>query len=629
MADEKEKDMNTSEKVPIEDDYSIVNDQDWVKIRESLTKQAIEDDDLVSLRKISALPGGFGSEHMRKKAWSALLRTHHLHADSAKAGQSDRENETAAGDITTSEQLGKWSAPEAGLSRPTPHPNEGQVKLDTDRSFVTYPRGLPSQSKLELQADLNNLIVGVLRKYPALSYFQGYHDILSVLYLTFIPPKIYQQRSRSSSRTRIRTTRSSHNSPAALSTPVLESKTETKAPVLDIDQKVEATANDEKLTISGVDEEQGTPAENQAVAEESPPPPYEYAKRDSEDWRELRRCAEMVSLNRVRDAMGSGIEGMMGLLRILKRILKAADPELSRFSAKISPVPTLPFFALSWVLTLFSHDCDSLVPVQRMFDFLLARNPISAVYLAAGILILKKPQMLEIAHKLGDEYEEDPTLLHPLFVRLPPLYADTPSEPEPVPSGVTSTAPGKDMKDFTEDDPNPYKPIKLSELFTLTDTLMDQYPWDGEVIAGKEIMGEGSGACSYAFEDSANWTPERALQMVDVEVVQPGAGLAVDDEDDEADEEPVDPIASTPSPNKRLGGLRLPRNKLSTVMAVGIVVLGVGMAVYGVRAGGNEASWGRWWSFVIRGWIGKEGRKVEGGIGRISKFLSKAMRDAL
>jgi hypothetical protein len=32
--------------------------------------------------------------------------------------------------------------------------------------------GLPKEDKAEMQADLQDLITGVLRKYPALSYFQ-------------------------------------------------------------------------------------------------------------------------------------------------------------------------------------------------------------------------------------------------------------------------------------------------------------------------------------------------------------------------------------------------------------------------------------------------------------------------
>lgn len=55
--------------------------------------------------------------------------------------------------------------------------------------------------------------------------------------------------------------------------------------------------------------------------------------RDSPEWTKLRQCVLVVSLCRVRDGMGTGLEGVMGLLRILKRILKAADPELDRFSS--------------------------------------------------------------------------------------------------------------------------------------------------------------------------------------------------------------------------------------------------------------------------------------------------------
>ena len=70
---------------------------------------------------------------------------------------------------------------------PAQHPDEAQVLLDTKRSFVSYPKGkyifcvqlklitmigLPSKGKLEMQADLQDLTVGVLRRFPKLSYFQ-------------------------------------------------------------------------------------------------------------------------------------------------------------------------------------------------------------------------------------------------------------------------------------------------------------------------------------------------------------------------------------------------------------------------------------------------------------------------
>jgi hypothetical protein len=41
----------------------------WVAIREKVVEQAITDGDYEALRRISALPGGFGSEAMRRKVW--------------------------------------------------------------------------------------------------------------------------------------------------------------------------------------------------------------------------------------------------------------------------------------------------------------------------------------------------------------------------------------------------------------------------------------------------------------------------------------------------------------------------------------------------------------------------------
>jgi hypothetical protein len=60
------------------------------------------------------------------------------------------------------------------LSDPSnePHPDERQVGLDTRRSFVYYPTNLHSREKTRLQGELNEVIITVLRRRKALSYFQ-------------------------------------------------------------------------------------------------------------------------------------------------------------------------------------------------------------------------------------------------------------------------------------------------------------------------------------------------------------------------------------------------------------------------------------------------------------------------
>jgi hypothetical protein len=67
------------------------------------------------------------------------------------------------------------------------HREEGQVRLDVDRAFIYYPH-TTSPAELARQKDnLYDLIISVLRIYPELSYFQGFHDICQVILLVLGP----------------------------------------------------------------------------------------------------------------------------------------------------------------------------------------------------------------------------------------------------------------------------------------------------------------------------------------------------------------------------------------------------------------------------------------------------------
>lgn len=64
------------------------------------------------------------------------------------------------------------------------HKDEGQVALDIRRSFIGF-------GDIPLRAirrkELSAVIVGVLRRYPSLNYYQGYHDVISVLLCVMVP----------------------------------------------------------------------------------------------------------------------------------------------------------------------------------------------------------------------------------------------------------------------------------------------------------------------------------------------------------------------------------------------------------------------------------------------------------
>lgn len=133
----------------------------------------------------------------------------------------------------------------------------------------------------------------------------------------------------------------------------------------------------------------------------------------SEDDMDLAsRLTVRLSLFHIRDSMMSGLDPAIGYLRLLKRILKQADPILAeavnmcvgkacwrqqncanmlfdRLRAS-----SLPYFSLSWVLTLLAHDLISVEVTSRIFDFLLAHNPAMVSYLCAAVSFLINPSSI-------------------------------------------------------------------------------------------------------------------------------------------------------------------------------------------------------------------------------------------
>ncbi|KAJ4487462.1 rab-GTPase-TBC domain-containing protein [Lentinula lateritia] len=234
-------------------------------------------------RRKSLETGGFGKD--RVHYWSKLLNVN----------DSDVDTEATVTDVET---------------LPV-HADEPQIRLDTDRSFVMYPDG----DVHCLQESLNKLLVTLFRRHPSLSYFQGYHDIITVLFLTL---------------------------PSPLHLP----------------------------------------------------------------------CAEKLSLHRTRDAMGDGLEPVLGLLRFLAKLIAAVDVELAKLLKCAAP---LPYFALSHLLTMFAHDIPTLPVIQHVFDFLLARPPIALVYLTAAVILTRRDELLA----LEEDEDGDLGMLHSLLGTLP------------------------------------------------------------------------------------------------------------------------------------------------------------------------------------------------------------------
>ncbi|KAL2848083.1 rab-GTPase-TBC domain-containing protein [Aspergillus pseudoustus] len=265
--------------------------------------------DLDALVDLATSEGGFLQDDLRQLAWPILLQF----------------DDHAKGDALS---------PEHGMP---PHNDEEQVQLDVNRSFVYYPE-CSEQELSSKKTKLSRVIKQVLRNYPMLCYFQGYHDIVQVM-----------------------------------------------------------------LLVLG--ESQSAPA----VAQ--------------------------LSLLRLRDYMLPSLAPAVKHLQLIPAIIATADPDLSiRLSS------TQPFFALSATLTLYAHDIQEYSDIARLFDFLLAWEPVVSIYLYAAIVISRRKELLEIPL-------DEPEMLHFTLSKLPiplnldglisqavQLFRDHP--PESLPAGV-------------------------------------------------------------------------------------------------------------------------------------------------------------------------------------------------
>ena len=94
----------------------------------------------------------------------------------------------------------------------------------------------------------------------------------------------------------------------------------------------------------------------------------------------------------------------------------------------------MPYYALSNILTLFSHDMPTLALIQHTFDYLLVRTPVACVYLAAAVglfcstcfashsctqVVLSRKEEVVWLEAVGEE-----GILHSILSGLPILYEE-------------------------------------------------------------------------------------------------------------------------------------------------------------------------------------------------------------
>lgn len=100
---------------------------------------------------------------------------------------------------------------------------------------------------------------------------------------------------------------------------------------------------------------------------------------------------EKLSMNHLKDCMEPTMEKTSHLLNYIYPLIKCQNKEVHDYLEK-SGVGTM--FALPWFLTWFGHSLNYYNDVVRLFDYFLASEPLSPLYLSAVIVVYRANDIL-------------------------------------------------------------------------------------------------------------------------------------------------------------------------------------------------------------------------------------------
>jgi hypothetical protein len=122
-------------------------------------------------------------------------------------------------------------------------------------------------------------------------------------------------------------------------------------------------------------------------------------------WR--TRLVARLSILRIRDFMLPTLAATVHQLRLIPDLLGAADPALRRHLGDIEP-----FYALGGTLTMYAHVIEEYGDIARLFDVLLAREPVFSIYLYARIVLSRREELFEFP-------QDDSSMLHLVLSKVP------------------------------------------------------------------------------------------------------------------------------------------------------------------------------------------------------------------
>ena len=110
----------------------------------------------------------------------------------------------------------------------------------------------------------------------------------------------------------------------------------------------------------------------------------------------------------MRDYLKSNFEkGVIPALSLMMKIIQWLHPDIYD-KIKFMEIPT---FAVSWIITWFSHDLEEVSEIYRLYDYLISNHPAAIIYVAAATVVYNKDLIMDME-------DDDMSVIHMIFQNL-------------------------------------------------------------------------------------------------------------------------------------------------------------------------------------------------------------------
>ncbi len=308
------------------------------------------------LRSYARKPGGFVNGELRSRVWTILMDI-------------DRYDST---------YYMKYCQVQKTCQQ---HRDASQVEIDIERSLYHLTQSPSHAWSNELlkreRRVLCKTILSFLSKNSNLHYYQGFHDIVTVLLLIFRHSS-HDEHGRSKE-----WRKGAATSPNALDVRDRAMWDADSRSSSDTESDVSETMTDEHAACSAAG---GCSDDDKALVTAT-----FTTSTEQKTLALLYHAVDKFSLHYLQDFMASDFLVLGKIIPLVLRIVKFRDKNLYDFLEKAN---VQPFFATSWVITWFAHDIKNVDVICRVWDVLLCSPPSYILYVCSAVILAQRNKIM-------------------------------------------------------------------------------------------------------------------------------------------------------------------------------------------------------------------------------------------